>query len=88
MPVRGGVAVPDHPQVAAVLHNLGWMLCELGEPGTARPLLERALRIREIACGPDHPEVAAALHNLGRVLRELGEPATARPLLERAGEQA
>jgi tetratricopeptide (TPR) repeat protein len=55
-----------------------------GQPGTARPLLHRALHIDEITHGPDHPEVATALNNLAGVLRKLGEPGTARPLLQRA----
>ncbi len=55
-----------------------------GQPGTARPLQERALRLAETAYGPDHPHVAATLNNLARVLRDLGEPAAARPLCERA----
>ena len=55
-----------------------------GQPATARPLLERALHIRETAYGPDHLEVATTLNHLAWVLRELGEPAAARPLLERA----
>jgi tetratricopeptide (TPR) repeat protein len=55
-----------------------------GQPGTARPLLQRALHIYETAYGPDHPHVAATLVNLAWVLRDLGEPATARPLLQRA----
>jgi len=55
-----------------------------GQPGIARPLLERALHIRETTYGSDPPEVAGTLNNLALVLRELGEPATARPLLERA----
>ena len=56
----------------------------LGQPATARPLLERALHIAETAYGPDRPEVAIVLNNLAGVLRDLGEPATARPLYERA----
>ncbi|MGW5153001.1 tetratricopeptide repeat protein, partial [Rhodococcus koreensis] len=31
---------------------------DLGDPGRARPLLERALTITEAARGPDHPAVA------------------------------
>ena len=44
------------------------MLLDLGEPATARPLLERALHIRETAYGPDHPasvRVRQALQQLG-----------------------
>jgi Tfp pilus assembly protein PilF len=54
------------------------------QPATARPLMERALSIRETTYGPDHPEVASTLNNLAWALCELGEPATARPLLQRA----
>ncbi|MGH3923457.1 MAG: tetratricopeptide repeat protein, partial [Pseudonocardiaceae bacterium] len=55
-----------------------------GEPATARPLFERALRIREITYGPEHPRVATALNHLAGALCGLGEPVTARPLLDRA----
>ena len=75
---------PDHPEVAATLKHLAMVVRDLGEPGTARPLLERALHINETAYGPDHPCVASTLNNFAEVVRDLGEPGTARPLLERA----
>jgi Tfp pilus assembly protein PilF len=59
-------------------------LWTLGEPGQARPLLERALEITEGAKGPDHPEVAATLNNLATILKDLGEPGQAHSLFERA----
>ena len=37
---------PDHPTVATRLNSLALTLRDLGEPGRARPLLERALAIR------------------------------------------
>ena len=40
---------------------------ELGEPATARSLLERALRIDETAYGPDHPAPA----RIRQALRQL-----------------
>jgi tetratricopeptide (TPR) repeat protein len=55
-----------------------------GRSAAARPLLERAVHIGEIAHGPDHPHVAITLTNLAWVLNDLDEPATARPLSERA----
>jgi tetratricopeptide (TPR) repeat protein len=67
-----------------MLYSHAGVLWALGEPATARPLLERALHIDETAYGPSHPKVALTLHTLAVVLRELGEPATARPLLQRA----
>jgi tetratricopeptide (TPR) repeat protein len=50
----------------------------------ARPLLARALAIREKILGPEHPGTAQALNNLAHLLQVQGDLATARPLLERA----
>jgi tetratricopeptide (TPR) repeat protein len=50
----------------------------------ARPLIERALAIREKALGPEHPDTATSLNNLARLLQNQGDPAGARPLCERA----
>jgi Tfp pilus assembly protein PilF len=60
-----------HPRVAAILNNLAQVLCELGEPATARPLLERALRINEAHYGPDHP---MSLHARKRLHQLNGTP--------------
>ena len=51
---------------------------------TARPLVERALAIREKALGPQHPGTAWSLTHLAGLLRSLGDFAGARPLFERA----
>ena len=75
---------PDHPDVAASLNNLALILRDLGQPGEARPLLERALAIDEAVYGPDHPEVATDLDNLAMILEDLGQPGTAQQLQERA----
>jgi hypothetical protein len=40
-----------------------------GQPGAARPLLERALAIDEAAYGPDHPTVAVITSNLAEAPR-------------------
>ena len=50
----------------------------------ARPLYERALKIREKALGPDHPDVATSLNNLAVLLHVQGDYTAARPLYERA----
>jgi tetratricopeptide (TPR) repeat protein len=63
---------------------LDYHLTLVGDFRAARPLSERALKIREQILGPDHPEIAASLNNLGRLLHELGDLAGARPYLERA----
>jgi tetratricopeptide (TPR) repeat protein len=48
----------------------------------ARPLLERALAIREKALGSKHPVTARSLNNLGFLLQAQGELAGSRPLYE------
>jgi Tetratricopeptide repeat len=58
---------PDYPYVATTLHNLAWMLLELGEPATARPLLQRALHVYERAFGPDHPRSVRIRETLGQL---------------------
>ena len=54
-------------ELATSLINLGVQRTLAGDPAAARPLLERALAIREAAFGPDHLSVAGALQSLGRV---------------------
>ena len=55
-----------------------------GDLAGARPLLERALAIREKVHGPDDPVTAESLSNLGLLLQAENDLAGARPLLERA----
>ncbi|HMK78956.1 MAG TPA: tetratricopeptide repeat protein [Xanthobacteraceae bacterium] len=50
----------------------------------ARPLLERALAIREKVLGPENPDTAASLNNLAYLLQAQGDLAAARPRYERA----
>jgi tetratricopeptide (TPR) repeat protein len=56
----------------------------LGAYLQARPLLERALAIRETALGPNHSYTVTSLDNLAELFRAAGELATARPFYERA----
>jgi hypothetical protein len=48
----------------------GRYLLNRGEPGEARPLLERALAIDEQAYGPNHPTVVVYRNNLRRLRDE------------------
>ena len=66
MPVVG-VAVPDHPEVAADLRNLGGVLAGLGRGREAQPYLERALRIFQFAYGSEHVDVSATLSILSAI---------------------
>ncbi|MEV6868533.1 tetratricopeptide repeat protein, partial [Streptosporangium subroseum] len=43
---------PDHPTVATLLSNLAFNFRDLGRPGEAVPLEQRALAITEAAHGP------------------------------------
>jgi CHAT domain-containing protein/tetratricopeptide (TPR) repeat protein len=56
-----------------VLNNLGGILTDAGMTEQAKPLLERALGIREKAFGPDNPLVARVLNNLGHMHVQVGE---------------
>ncbi|MGH3223841.1 MAG: ATP-binding protein [Streptosporangiaceae bacterium] len=72
--------------LARIAHALGVMLDEQGEPGAARPFLERSLAIwRELG---DRNEQARELNSLGITHRLLGDLDTARSLLEDAAAVA
>lgn len=75
---------PDHPHVAALLHNLAATLQERGASAEAETLQSRALTIREAALGPTHPEVAKTLSNLALMLQARGAHGEAEPLQQRA----
>jgi Tetratricopeptide repeat len=62
---------PDHPHTATSLSNLAWLLRAQGELAAARPLLERALAIRERVLGPDHPDTAISRESLARLTAAL-----------------
>ena len=77
-------AGPDQAAVAIDLNDVAMVLQDLGDPGSARPLVERALAIDEALQGPEHIDVAIDLNNLAVVVQDLGDVQAARPLLERA----
>ena len=57
-----------------------------GDNEAAKPLLERALQIRERAQGPDHPDLQWVLRPYGGVYRRLGDVDRALEIFNRALE--
>ena len=51
----GCVLGPDHPDTARGLNSLAALLQAQGELAAVKPLLQRALAIRDLAPGPDRP---------------------------------
>jgi len=49
---------------------MGLLLLNQGDLAGARPLLERALAIREKALGPEHPATATVRNNLASLLSQ------------------
>ncbi|CAB1105815.1 unnamed protein product [Ectocarpus sp. CCAP 1310/34] len=74
---------PDHPLVAAALHNRGKLLMRQGKYEEAGPLLERSLAIYETSLGTDSPHVATALDDRAKLLK-LGKHEKVQPLFERS----
>jgi CHAT domain-containing protein/Tfp pilus assembly protein PilF len=75
---------PQHPDVAASLHNLAILYKEQGKYREAEPLYQRALRIKERILGPEHPSVADSLNSMATLDWKRGKYAEAEPLYERA----
>ena len=65
----------DPVMQAQLLATIGRVYESLGEFAKARPLVERALRIRETTLGSAHADVARARRRLGVLLRHLGDTA-------------
>ncbi|MDH3458332.1 MAG: serine/threonine-protein kinase [Gemmatimonadota bacterium] len=75
----------DQPLVQARwMATMGEVYNNMGLFDQARPLLERALAIREDMLEPDHLDVAESLERLAALLRERGGFVEAEPLLQRA----
>jgi eukaryotic-like serine/threonine-protein kinase len=66
------MATPQPRIRSWILQNQGLVLVQRGRLERARPLLERALMLKESVLGPDHPDVARSLTAPGAVLNELG----------------
>jgi eukaryotic-like serine/threonine-protein kinase len=76
----------DPVMQAQLLATISRVYESLGEFAKARPLVERALGIRENALGPAHPDVAESRRRLGVLLRHLGDTAASERELRRALE--
>jgi len=77
---------PEHDQhtaLAAVLHDIGFVLSQLGEYAKQKQLFERALKIKEAHYGADHSSTNISLANLSTAYLSLGEYEKAKQLLER-----
>ncbi|MGH3869734.1 MAG: FxSxx-COOH system tetratricopeptide repeat protein [Pseudonocardiaceae bacterium] len=68
--------------VAWLLNRAGSYLHTRGEPGSARPLRERALNLHRASLGDDHPDTLESANNLAVDLGELGQYEQACQLLE------
>ncbi|MEM9558097.1 MAG: serine/threonine-protein kinase [Acidobacteriota bacterium] len=74
----------DHPQVAWVLVDLGWLDRLRGSTESAESHLAKAVAIFERRLGPDHPDTAVALNALGYALLDLGDLERSRATFARA----
>jgi tetratricopeptide (TPR) repeat protein len=66
---------PNHPDVARTANALAWMMTELGQPGRALPLADRA--VTTLALDPDSLLLAFGRNNRGDALNALGRYAEA-----------
>eukprot|EP00592_Proboscia_alata_P029318 CAMPEP_0194442180 /NCGR_PEP_ID=MMETSP0176-20130528/125422_1 /TAXON_ID=216777 /ORGANISM="Proboscia alata, Strain PI-D3" /LENGTH=912 /DNA_ID=CAMNT_0039268127 /DNA_START=50 /DNA_END=2788 /DNA_ORIENTATION=+ len=57
----------DHPNVAALLGNMGNLYKQMGDYDKAYELYQEVLRVEELNFGSEHPEVAVTLHNIGTI---------------------
>ncbi len=59
----------DHPEVAAVLRDLGEIIRARGDHGRAEELFRKALEIGQRHLDEDHPDVVSAMRGLSTALR-------------------
>jgi tetratricopeptide (TPR) repeat protein len=69
---------------AKLLDSVGNVLCTLGQPEEARPLLLKALALRRQLLSPNHPDLAATLHNLGWLNHQTGDYISAKRFYQEA----
>jgi tetratricopeptide (TPR) repeat protein/tRNA A-37 threonylcarbamoyl transferase component Bud32 len=70
----------EHPDVAASLNNLAWLLLKKGDFAAAEPLYREALAMRRKLLDEDHPDLADSLNNLANLLIDKGDYAAAESL--------
>jgi eukaryotic-like serine/threonine-protein kinase len=74
----------DHPRVAVHLHNLAFVMENLGDVRRAEELYRDAIQRNERAYGEHHPVTATAWGNYGLLLQRLGRLQEAESYLRRA----
>ena len=74
----------DHPRVAVYLHNLAFVMENLGDLGQAEKLYLEAIQRDQHAYGEHHPITAAAWGNYGLLLMRLGRMDEAESYLRRS----
>jgi len=80
-----GLRVPEAAQLAQLLARAGYYLYHRIRYAEAKPLILRALNIRQVTLGPDHPDTAFSFNDLGVLSRVQGDlNKEAEPLLRRA----
>ena len=73
----------EHPDMAAIYHNLAGLAHARGDAAAAEPLARRSVEIRERSSGPDHLATILDRAGLAAILSDLGRNAEATELLER-----
>lgn len=73
---------PTGDDVGWLLDHAGGYVLTRGEPASARPLHERALRLRRTVLGEDHPDTLESAINLATNLHMLGQHEQARQLID------
>ena len=71
--LRRETLAEDHPDVAASLNTLGWILHEQGKSDEAEPLLRDAVRIRRSGGEALRLGLSRSLNDLGIVVETLGQ---------------
>ncbi len=74
----------EHPNVAAILNNLGELYQVQERYSEVEPLLQRSLAIAEQQLGSNHPNTALSLNNLAEVYRQQGRYSEAESLYEQS----
>jgi tetratricopeptide (TPR) repeat protein len=74
----------EHPDAAAIYHNLGGLEHARRNYAEAEPYARRSVEIRRLTLGPDHPAVAEDEAAWAAILHALGRDEEAERLLRRA----
>jgi tetratricopeptide (TPR) repeat protein len=81
--IRETVLGPEHPDTAASLNNLAFLLIAKGDRTGARALCDRAVAISEHGLGAEDRDAATSLMYFATLLSAMGDLTQARALFER-----